>query len=422
MSSSARNNSSSTTNKNKTKKPLLNFNVILSLSDENYLTKDNIVTNLGLLNTYPHIKTIMLDIGEQDNSASSLPDGLKFVTEEIKDQFSKDIKLDLTNDLINNKDSDISKNYIFITDDIIRLDNKKFEKMKQQQRYVSILCKKDNYIITEVLKFLQTLKLDPNTTLIDIDNPIGRKPTENELKLYQTIQKSMKMKEDIPYLKQDGGSGELKIRISGTQPPELNKKDILFFYHNEAKSIKLLTKLFKQDKIKIPSPTKKIIRRQKKTKKRLPNLSIKRLPLQNNTAVSERVKNYNNALSNIDQDKLKKKEELNQKLDIMSDLLKDLKNENDEKKVNDINRQINELHNEIQELIPQQSINQNTEKKLRSAIVDVKNNSQLPNLNNKLQNLNIERNNAQKQAIKNIEEKERLRESKKALKKQKKDY
>jgi len=122
----------------------------------------------------------------------------------------------------------------------------------------------------------------------------------------------------------------------------------------------------------------------------------------------------------------------------MSDLLKDLKNENDEKKVNDINRQINELYNEIQELIPQQTIDQNTENELQTVIqtVDVNKKSQLPTLNNKLQNLNIERNNAQKQAIKNIEEKERLKEeekrkkeakeilraSKKALKKAKKGF
>lgn len=435
--------SSSISNQPKKNKSIIDFNVILSLSDENYLTKDVIVNTLGLLNSYPHVKRIVLDIGKQSNSSSSLPDrGLKSVPDEIKEQFSQDIKFNLTNDLINNTDIDKSKNYIFITDDITRLDNDKFEQIKQLQRYVSILCKKDKHIITEILKFLETLQLDPNSTLIDIDNPKDRKPTDKESKLYETIRQNMGMKENIPYLNQDGGSGELKVRISGTQPAELKDKDVLFFYHDDDKSIKLLTKLFKQGKIKNTKKTKELKKLTKKNKKQqsksLRKKSIKKLNIQQNTAVSERVKKYNTTLGKIDQERLKKKEELNKKLDLMSDLLKDLKNENDEKKVNDINRQINELHNEIQELIPQQTIDQNTENELQTVIqtVDVNKKSQLPTLNNKLQNLNIERNNAQKQAIKNIEEKERLKEeekrkkeakeisraSKKALKKAKKGF
>lgn len=410
MSSSSSSSKSGRSTKSKKKISLLNFNVILSLSDETYLTKDNIVINLGLLNTYPHIKSIMLDIGKHDKTSSSLPDsGLKFVNDEIKDQFSEGIKFDLTNDLINNTDIDISKNYIFITDDITRLDNDKFNEMKEKERYVSILCKQDRYIIAEVLKFLQTLQLDPITTLIDINSPEDRKPTDKELKLYKTIRKSMKVKEDTPYSNQDGGSGELKIRISGTQPPELNDKDVLFFYHNDNKSIKLLTKLFKQQKIKTPPRTKKLKKLTNRRRTLIRTQSIKKGDIKQNTAVPKRVKDFNKALDKIDQERLKNKAKLNQKLDLMRDLLKDLTNVNDDKKMAEINSKIRKLHKEINNLIPQQTVESENERKLGEVINLVKkpstNSFQLPNLNTKPEELNKKREEAEKEAMRKIGEK-----------------
>lgn len=365
-------------NKKKKGQSALDFNVILSLSNENYITKADIINKLGLLNTYPHVKKIILDIGEQNNSSSSIPDiGFKYVSDEIKDQFSKDIKFDLTQDLINKK-LDLSKNYIFITDDITRLDNDKFKKMRDQ-RYITILCKKDKYIITEVLKFLQTLRLDPNDTLIDIDNVKDRKPNEKELELYESIRKSMGMEEDFRYLNQKGGSGKLKIRITGTKPPELKNKDVLFFYHNDSESIKLLSKLFNQHTIKETKETKKL---KKKTRKRINNKtrkSIERINIQSNEAVSERVKNYNTTLSKINQNKRNKYAELHRKLDAMKDLINNLESANNNKSVNSIKNNIQTLHTEINELLPKQAINDTVKTELDNAIEKVE--APLPNVN-----------------------------------------
>jgi len=169
-------NKSSTNDKKKYYKKVVTFSVILSTKDTDVLKNDELLKQLAYLNNYGHIDRILLDIGAQDSSENVLPDDTLSNNKNIKEEFASNIKFNLNNIPVGNK-------YVFLTDDIKRLDNNKFDSIRDKN-IVPIVCK--NTKIYEMVKFLQRLRFE-NVILenksrernvylhVNMDKPEGKK-------------------------------------------------------------------------------------------------------------------------------------------------------------------------------------------------------------------------------------------------------
>ena len=169
-------NKSSTNDKKKYYKKVVTFSVILSTEDTDVLKNDELLKQLAYLNNYGHIDRILLDIGGSENTEKALPDDTLSNHKNIKEEFASNMKFNLNDIPVGNK-------YVFLTDDIKRLDNKKYNSIRDKN-IVPIVCETTK--IYEMVKFLQRLRFE-NVILenksrernvylhVNMDKPEGKK-------------------------------------------------------------------------------------------------------------------------------------------------------------------------------------------------------------------------------------------------------
>ena len=423
---------SSTSDKKKYYKKAVTFSVILSTEKTEVLKDKDLLTQLAYLNNYGHIDRILLDIGKQAQTEKAFPEGT-LKNENIKEEFASNIEFKLNN-------IPISDRYVFLTDDESRLEDSKYNDIKGK-KIVPIVCSDINKI-KEMVKFLQRLRFEnemeeedkssrKRNVYVHVD--MG-KPAEKFNNLHKH-QKSAKvlgrikryMKTKLGKLSMDKGyykfiedsddyaksNNELTINI-GLQEDIFFNVSILID-NNNSKFVehlilgepenRLSSKVVKYLEGEIPKPQKthkakntrgdRSEQSTKSRRRRTKKGDITRVSLKNNSAATESFKEYDTALSKLDQNTLKDYSNLKQKLSYLN-----MKKEELKKDIEEVDTKLTNLKKNMS---PDQV--KNLEKFTKKEKLDEKQQS-----NSFKDKPRIEKHNAQTQAIKDANNIETKRE------------
>lgn len=402
-------NKSSTNDKKKYYKKTVTFSVILSTEDTNVLKNDELLKQLAYLNNYGHIDRILLDIGVSKNTEKAIPNTIS-LKPQIKDEFTSNIKINLDDIPVGNK-------YVFLTDDIRRLDNNKFKSIKDKKNIVPIICKTNK--IVEMVKFLQRLRFE-NVILenksrernvylhVNMDKPEGKKfnnlhKNQKSSKVLGRIKRYMKTKlgklsmnkgyyglgEELVAL--DNNKTKLTINIGLEHDSNFNVN--IHINNNNCKFVEHL--ILGEPEGKLPSrvvnylegerkskPTgkhtakvKREDRSEQSTRRRrtIKKKNIKKVELNKNTAATNSFKEYGKDLKALDGDgRLKNYSILKQKLSYLN-MKKDELNQD----IINVEEKLTKLENNMPE-----SIVHNLQKFIKKGELSASDKQKLKNLNN----------------------------------------